>query len=99
MRNRFFFVLLGAALLFAALSLGLILAIPGRPFTIAFDDISESIIPLLAAAACGLTAWRGTGRTRQAWALIGLSAASWGLGQMAWTYQEVILGLKPADLS
>ena len=66
--------------------------------TIAIDDISETVSALLAAAACLVTAARGSGRTRQAWGLIGIGAATWGLGQTAWTVQEVFLGLSPASL-
>ena len=76
----------------------LLVAAPLHRQTIVVDDFSETLSALLAAAACIFTAARGRGRTRQAWGLIGIAAALWGLGQVAWTYQEVILGLVPANL-
>src|SRR5207249_10533764 len=40
----------------------------------------------------------GRVRAGQGWILTGAAAVGWGLGQVAWTYQEVLLHLDPADL-
>ena len=66
--------------------------------TIAVDDVSELAAALLAATACCFAAHRNTGRSRIAWLLIGAYAACWGLGQVAWAIQEVILNENPQDL-
>jgi len=72
---------------------------PGHDkFTVTFDDVSESVAPLGAAILCLFASRRASRRTAVAWTLIGVSALSWGLGQVAWTYQEVILGEDPASL-
>ena len=93
------FLLLGAGVVaLGAVNLVLLVAAPLRKQTVVVDDISETLAALFAAAACLFTAARGSGRSRQAWGLIGISAACWGLGQMAWTYQEVVLSLVPANL-
>lgn len=43
---------------------------------LAFQALSAAVT-LLAAAACGLAAWRKRGRERVAWALIALSCLAW----------------------
>jgi signal transduction histidine kinase len=98
-RDRKFFVLVGAVVAFSAFSVIWLAAHPGHDrFTVAFDDISESLAPLAAAILCFVASRRGDRGTRAAWLLIGLSALSWGLGQVAWTYQEVIAGEDPSSL-
>jgi diguanylate cyclase (GGDEF)-like protein/PAS domain S-box-containing protein len=57
-----------------------------------FDDIGEFVIAFVAATACIFTALRHRGRTRLAWALLGASAFSWGVGEVAWSYFELIKG-------
>jgi len=98
MRKRTFMWLVAGVMTLAAINLAVMVAAPGQRPAVVLDDFSECLTPLAAAAACLLTAARGRGRTRQAWGLIGISAACWGLGQVAWTYQEVVLNLHPADL-
>ncbi len=89
-----------------ALSIGFVawtsLRIGGDQPTIAVDDIGEAVAALVAAFSCGLAAWRNQGRMRLAWALIGASAASWGIGEVIWSVYEVGLGVtvpfpSPAD--
>ncbi len=70
----------------------------GEPW-IAFDDIGESITPFVAALLCGLTARKTTGRERVSWAMIGVGAGSWGIGQVIWTVFEVGLGREPVSPS
>jgi signal transduction histidine kinase len=98
MRKRTFLWLVAGVVALAAINLAFLIAAPGQRPQVALDDISEALTPLAAAAACLFTAAHGRGRARQSWALIGISAACWGLGQSAWTYQEVFLNLHPADL-
>jgi len=57
-----------------------------------FDNIGETVAALVAATACGVAAWRHQRRTRIAWALIGSSALSWGLGQSVSSYYELVRG-------
>ena len=66
----------------------------GDQAAIAVDDIGEAVAALVAAASCGATAWRTGGRIRVAWALIGASAASWGIGEVVWSVYEVGLGVQ-----
>lgn len=61
----------------------------GGTVTTAMDDIGEALAALVAAVACGLAARDATGRTRVGWALISISAASWGLGEVVWSIYEV----------
>jgi hypothetical protein len=98
-RKRSFAWLVAAAVAFAALSAVWIGTHPGhnRP-AVALDDISETLAPLGAAIVCFLAARRRTTSARATWALIGLSALSWGLGQADWTVREVILNQNPASL-
>src|ERR1017187_136924 len=98
MRRRSFLLLVAGVAVVGAVNLVMLVAAPLRIQTVVVDDISETLAALLAAAACLFTAARGSGRTRQAWGLIGISAACWGFGQLAWTYEEVVLGLVPANL-
>ena len=60
--------------------------------TIGVDDIGEAVAALIAAGSCGYAAWRNKGRVRVAWALFGASALSWGLGEVVWSWNEVIRG-------
>jgi len=74
---------------------------PGGPMaTRNVDDAAQAAAPLLAAVpACWWAAARTTGRLRRFWALLALSAASWGLGQVMWCYQEFANGSTPAGAS
>jgi diguanylate cyclase (GGDEF)-like protein/PAS domain S-box-containing protein len=90
--RRLFIVLIGWAgfsLLFAA---WLFFHWGGSSTTKRFDNVGETLAAFIAAAACGAAALRHQRRTRIAWALIGASAMSWGLGQSVWTYYELVRG-------
>ena len=69
------------------------LRIGGDTVTTAVDDIGEAVAALIAAASCGLAAYRAAGRVRVAWGLIGLSALSWFAGEVVWSIYEVGLGM------
>jgi signal transduction histidine kinase len=79
------------------------LEIGGPWVTLAFSDIVQSIVPLAAAGACFHAARRtpyGFGRAwtaslRRSWRLLGAACLSWGLGQVVWTYFEVIAETDP----
>lgn len=67
--------------------------IGGPKVTIAFDDIGEAVAALIAAASCAYAAHRTTRRTRLAWTFFAISALSWGLGEVVWSYNEVGRGI------
>ncbi len=68
-------------------------------FWTAFDDFGQCITPLIAVAACWLTVRRAPASERVSWFLIGAGAASWELGQVLWTIDEVGLGHQPVSPS
>src|SRR3989441_6802551 len=92
-RNRRFFMVLigwaGFSLLFAA---WLQFQWGGGVVTQRFDNLGETLAAFIAAAVCVIAAWRHQQRTRIAWALIGASALSWGVGQAIWSYYELVKG-------
>jgi diguanylate cyclase (GGDEF)-like protein/PAS domain S-box-containing protein len=55
------------------------------------DDVYSIAVPFAAALACGLTGWRGTGRARVSWLLLGASAFLWGMGSAMWFYYDVVV--------
>src|SRR3977135_2061768 len=69
------------------------LRLGGDTTTIALKDVGEAVAALIAALSCGLAAVRTSHRTRIAWTLFALSAASWGIGEVIWSVYEVGLGV------
>ena len=59
--------------------------------TLPVDDIAEVVAPMLAAAACVVAGRREGGRARVGWYLIGASALTWGSGQAAWSWLELVV--------
>ncbi|MDQ6846720.1 MAG: GGDEF domain-containing protein [Candidatus Dormibacteraeota bacterium] len=53
------------------------------------DNLTETAAAFSAATACTLAATRHHGRIRLAWALLGASALSWGLGQCVWDWYQL----------
>jgi len=92
--RRLFIVLIGWAGFSAFFAAWLLFHWGGTTATRRFDNIGETLAALVAAGACGVTAWRHQRRTRIAWALIGASALSWGLGQTVWSYFELVKGIQ-----
>src|SRR5437763_14759160 len=92
-RNRRFLTVLigwaGFSLFFAA---WLQFQWGGGVVTQRFDNLSETLAALMADDVCGNAAWRHQRRIRIAWALIGASALSGGLGQAIWSYDELVMG-------
>jgi signal transduction histidine kinase len=79
------------------------LELGGPWLTQAFSDVVQSVVPLAAAGACFHAARRtpyGFGRAwtaslRRAWRLLGAACLSWGLGQVVWTYFELVARTDP----
>jgi len=67
------------------------IATPGASQTL--SNVGLAVVALAAGIACLLTARRREGRYRTVWRLLGLSALSWGSGQVAWTWYESVLGV------
>ena len=63
----------------------------GDQTTKVFDDVGESVIAYVAAAASVFSALRHRRRTRTAWALMALSAFCWATGEVVWSYYELFL--------
>jgi len=64
---------------------------PWVAFTL-MDNLAEILAPLAAAVACTRAARRRRGRRGWSWSLLGASALSWALGQVVWSYYEVLAG-------
>ena len=58
-----------------------------------FDEHGQAVSALVAAIACGIAARRSSARLRLAWTLLAASAASWGLGQVAWSIQVLRMNI------
>ncbi len=95
------FVVFGCA--FALMAVAFIgwmaLQVGGLTLTIAVDDIGEAAAAGVAAVSCVLAGIRTQGRLRRAWILLGASAASWCLGEIVWSVDEVGLGSAPVSPS
>ena len=65
---------------------------PGSPRSVTIvNDIGQAVVPLLAAVALLLAGITSTGRLRTCWFLLGGAALSWGIGQVIWSWYEVVL--------
>ncbi len=62
----------------------------GNQATIDLDDLGEAVAALIAAGSCGLAAVRTSGRTRWAWSFFAASAFSWALGELVWSWYQVV---------
>ena len=99
MRDRRFLALAAAVVAFSVFSAFWLEAHPHHdPGTVAFDDLSETLAALAAAVACFFAARNRQTEARLTWSLMGVAALLWGLGQVAWTVQEVGLGENPQNL-
>src|ERR1700704_1476283 len=90
--RRFFIVLTGWAVFCLFFAAWLFFHWGGSATTQRFANIGETLAGFIGAAACAAAALGHRQRTRIAWALIGASALSWGLGQAIWTYYEQVIG-------
>lgn len=66
----------------------------GTAFT-AIDDIALIIVPAVAAVVTARTAVAFRGRTRAAWAALAFGLAAYAVGQVIWTYRELVVGQNP----
>ncbi len=83
-----------AATATAAFIAWIVFGIGGDGPTTAVDDIGEAVAAAAAAVSCALAARGSQGRVRMAWALIGVSAASWTVGEIIWSVYEVGMGIQ-----
>ena len=63
----------------------------GDRVTLAVDDYGEALAALVGAGACFRAARRGDPRARTSWKLLGMAALAWGVGELWWSHQEVVL--------
>ena len=56
------------------------------------SDVGLMVVALAAGGQALMRVRRETGRSKRAWMLLGLACLSWGCGQAAWTWYEVVLG-------
>ncbi|WP_375500335.1 putative bifunctional diguanylate cyclase/phosphodiesterase [uncultured Jatrophihabitans sp.] len=82
-------VLFGVAAVFTAL---LRLRVGGPFVARAIDDGGQIVSPALGACFCAWQARRLSGAERLSWALIAGGIAAWGIGEVVWTYYEVVAG-------
>jgi diguanylate cyclase len=84
--------LLVALLAGTTLYLGYLALAPGSPASVtAVNDILQAVVPLgIAAPVLIVAGYRATGRQRTSWYLLAAAAISWGLGQVVWTWFEVV---------
>src|SRR5207253_6246024 len=88
--RRLLTVLIGWAVFCLFFAAWLLFSWGGITTTQRFDDMGEFVIAFVAAAACVFAALRHQGRTRVAWTLIAASAFAWGMGEVAWSYFELL---------
>lgn len=80
-----------AAVVVVMAALTVVMLNASASITVPVDDLAELMAPIIAAAACWVTASRHLGRARAGWILIGASAATWGAGQGAWCWLELVV--------
>src|SRR5438067_1361659 len=81
-------------LLVAGLLVCLITQAGGPVVNTWIDDLSETVAAMAAGAASMVAGIRHGGRHRLGWLLMGASAFSWGLGQCAWDWYELVAGVQ-----
>src|SRR6266851_3050963 len=91
--RRFAFAALLALVAAVAFLIWTAFRIGGDQSTIAVDDIGEAVASGVAAISLAVAARRSSGRLRIAWALIAAAAASWTLGEVIWSWYEVVQGV------
>ena len=70
---------------------GYLLVRPGTAWSVmAANDLAQTLVPLVAAASLLLAGRRAVGRQRAAWYLLSGACLSWGLGQLVWTWFELV---------
>ena len=92
-RNHLEHAFLGIFVLVAAVLLGGFFWPSGDDHLGWFSDLSLTAISVTGGLVTLLAAWSMKGRDRLSWVLIGAGILSWGFGQAAWTYMELVLGI------
>src|SRR5947207_15511727 len=91
---------IGVWLAVLALYAGVSLSLPrGSQTLIAFGDVVQCIVPLIANAGLLLNAGTPYWRRNIFWMLIALSCTLWMIGQFQWTYYEVYIHESVPDLN
>jgi diguanylate cyclase (GGDEF)-like protein/PAS domain S-box-containing protein len=91
--TRLEFVTLGAFLVVAAVLLGGFF-LPSDDDNLGwFSDVSLTAVSVVGGLVTLLAAWLMKGRDRLSWTLMGAGILSWGFGQAAWTYMELVMGI------
>ncbi len=76
-----------------ALFLAWLAVTPGsQRLNLVVDNMVLSVAPWIAAGACAAVALRALRRRQSTWALLAASAVCFGLGQVAWSYHELVVG-------
>ena len=88
---------LGAAV-FAGCAVWFGTGLGGPRASLVVSDLIQIVLAFAAGAACLAAGARGGGPAR-GWRLIGAGLTLWGLGQCAWSYYEVVLGVPGPQLS
>jgi PAS domain S-box-containing protein len=57
------------------------------------DNLGQLLAAVMASAACAWKATRTVKKERRGWTLLALSAGSWSMGQVAWLYFVLVLGV------
>src|ERR1051325_10567607 len=58
-----------------------------------FSDVSLTAVSVIGGLVTLFAARSMTGRGRLSWTFIGAGILSWGCGQAAWTYMELVMGI------
>jgi len=89
--RRFRWWAIAAALAVALFVAWVVLDFGGARATQIFDDVAQVAAAGFGAVGCAIAARRERGRGRRAWILISAACASWGIGEIVWSWYEVAL--------
>src|SRR5438105_11771613 len=63
----------------------------GADASLVFTDLASAMGPLVAAAACTWACLRGPAASRRAWGLLAGASLSWAVGEVIWSYNDLVL--------
>jgi PAS domain S-box-containing protein len=92
-RRVFLFAAAAAALTLVGFIALMQFRIGGDRAMVVVDDIGEAAAAFVAVVCCGIAVSRTRGRPRVGWALLSVSAFSWGAGEIVWSIYELGLGI------
>jgi len=87
--DRFRLAAVAAGVAAVLFTLAVALRVFGHGGTNTLDDLGEAVAAFLAVGACAYAAGRSRD-ARRAWALLGASALFWGLGEVVWSWYELV---------